>query len=114
MSLGTDCALTPGIASQKQPRDTGQPQDMECGGTGAGWEGPNCSLRGPAGNSSKLPGLGSVSPHLGARGSDRLSGNSAWLLSQLKSLFREQMVQVTVPLRVQGVCVCVCAQERIT
>lgn len=54
-----------------------------------------------------MPGLVGVSPHLGARGSDRFSGNSASLMSQLHSLFRGQMGQVTVPLRV---CVCVCLQ----
>lgn len=52
-----------------------------------------------------MPGLVGVSPHLGARGSDCFSGNSASLLSQLQSLFREQMGQVTVPLRV-----CACLQ----
>lgn len=34
--------------------------------------------------------------YLGARESDRFSGNSAWVVSELQSLFREQMVQVTV------------------
>ena len=43
----------------------------------------------------------------GATGSYCLSDHYSRLVSLLQRLLREQMVQVTVPVRVQSVCVCI-------